>query len=134
MRNLVKYCGSGVFAALLWALTSVAVQAGTGVAVVVSPQQAATLRSNQKAIIIDVREESEWQEQHIPGALHIPLGQLASRLGELDAYKHKPIIMQCRSGKRSAAAQASLKAAGFTEVYNMEGGLMAWQAQGLATE
>ncbi|MDD5272313.1 MAG: rhodanese-like domain-containing protein [Methylovulum sp.] len=134
MRNIIRSYGPGIFAALLLSLSSAMVQADTSVAAKVSPQEAATMQSAHKAIIVDVREDSEWQEQHIPGALHIPLGQLAGRMGELDKYKHSAIITQCRSGKRSAAAQASLKAAGFSDVYNLEGGIMAWQQQGLSLE
>lgn len=92
------------------------------------------MQAMKKAIIVDVREDSEWQEQHVPSALHIPLGQLDKRLVELKAYQHSPIITQCRSGKRSAQAQSILKSAGFTEVYNLEGGIQAWQQQGLTTE
>ena len=91
------------------------------------------MQSAKKAIIVDVREDDEWQEQHIPGALHIPLSQLDKRMDELKK-QHSPLIMQCRSGKRSAKAQAALKAAGFADVYNLEGGLMAWQQQGLSVE
>ncbi len=98
----------------------------------VSPQQAATLNAEHKAVIIDVREDDEWQAQHIDGAIHLPLGQLSSRLKELEQYKNTTIITQCRSGKRSAQALDLLKVAGFTQVYNMDGGLQAWQKAGLA--
>lgn len=128
MHHLIKVCCSGVFAVSLGLIGAV-VQADTGV----SPKEAATMQSAQKALIIDVREDSEWQEQHIPGAVHIPLSQLASRMGELK-NQHAPLIMQCRSGKRSAQAQALLKAAGVTGVYNLEGGLIAWQQQGFSVE
>lgn len=99
-----------------------------------SVQQASTLFSEKNAIIVDVRENNEWQEQHIPNAIHIPLGELSSRLTELDAYKNSAIIAQCRSGKRSLQAAETLKSAGFTKVYNLEGGLNAWQKAGLPTQ
>ena len=81
-----------------------------------------------------MREDSEWKEQHIPGAIHIPLGQLPERLTELKQYKDSPVIAQCRSGRRSAQASDVLKSAGFSYVYNMEGGLNAWDKAGLKTE
>lgn len=130
MRNLVRYCCSGVFALLLWGFSNAVVLADASV----SPKEAATMQSSKNAIIVDVREDNEWQERHIPGALHIPLSQLGSRMGELKGHQHGAIVMQCRSGKRSAKAQAALKSAGFTNVYNMEGGLLAWQQQGLSVE
>lgn len=126
MKNLVKYCCSGVFVALLGLGNAFATSE-------VSPKEAAEMHAAKKAIIVDVREDDEWQEQHIPGALHIPLSQLDKRMDELKKQQ-SPLIMQCRSGKRSAKAQAALKAAGFADVYNLEGGLMAWQQQGLSVE
>jgi len=100
----------------------------------VAPKEAAAMQTAKKAIIIDVRGDDEWQEQHIPGAVHIPLGQLNERLPELNRYKNSNVITQCRSGKRSAQALGILKSAGFTQVYNLNGGLMAWTNAGLTTE
>lgn len=128
MRSFARCCCLGVLAVLLSGMNAAYAEAD------VSPKQAADMQAAKKAIIVDVREDSEWQEQHIPGALHIPLSQLDSRMAELKDYKHSPLIMQCRSGKRSAKAQAVLKAAGFSDVYNLEGGLTAWQEQGLAVQ
>jgi rhodanese-related sulfurtransferase len=104
------------------------------VADTVSPKEAAAMRVDNKAVIVDVREDDEWNEHHIHGAIHIPLGQLDGRLSELSTYKSTPIITQCRGGKRSAKAQIALKSAGFSKVYSMGGGIDAWDEQGLATE
>ncbi len=90
--------------------------------------------TGNKAVIVDVREDDEWTEHHIQGAIHIPLAQLDARLAELAPYKNSPIITQCRSGKRSAQAQTVLKSAGFSKVYSLDGGIQAWDEQGLATE
>lgn len=97
----------------------------------ISPKQAAAEFSEKKAVIVDVREDDEWQEQHIPGAIHIPLGQLKSRLSELEPYKNSQIITQCRSGGRSAKAADQLAAAGFADVQNLDGGIQAWEKAGL---
>lgn len=99
----------------------------------VSPNQAAQLFSDQQAVIVDVREQAEWDEQHIDGAIFIPLNQVESRMSELAQYKDSPIIVQCRSGRRSNIAGAKLIDAGFTKVYNLEGGILAWDKQGLDT-
>lgn len=98
-----------------------------------SPQQTASMLAEKKAIIVDVRELSEWNEQHIAGAIHIPLAQVESRLSELTQYKDSPMIMQCRSGKRSAKAAAMLLDAGFSKVYSLDGGILAWGNAGLNT-
>ncbi len=88
----------------------------------------------KEAVIIDVREKNEWDDKHIPGAIHIPVAQLNSRLAELEQYKDSHVIMQCRSGRRSAQGAVALHAAGFKKLYNMDGGILAWDKAGLETE
>ncbi len=97
----------------------------------ISPKQAAAMHSENKAIILDVREDDEWNEHHIPGAVHISLAQLDQRLAELQSYKNTTIITQCKSGRRSAQAQQVLQAAGFSKVYSLEGGIQAWDKESL---
>lgn len=99
----------------------------------ITPNEAATMFSEQQAIIVDVREDSEWNEEHIAGAIHIPLAQVESRLSELTQYKNSTVITQCRSGKRSAKAAGMLQAAGFNKVLNLTGGIVAWNNDGLKT-
>uniref|UniRef100_A0A7C2WID6 Rhodanese-like domain-containing protein n=1 Tax=Thermorudis sp. TaxID=1969470 RepID=A0A7C2WID6_9BACT len=94
----------------------------------VTPEEA--LRRQQAgALIVDVREPEEWRAGHIPGAVHVPLGELGSRLHELDAERE--LILVCRSGNRSARATVLLQQAGFRQVYNLSGGLIAWTRQRL---
>lgn len=93
----------------------------------VTPAEAQRLMRSG-ALVLDVREQGERQTAHISGSRHIPLGQLAARLGELP--KDQPIVCQCASGKRSALAAGQLAAQGF-DVRNLTGGLAAWQAAGL---
>jgi rhodanese-related sulfurtransferase len=92
------------------------------------------MQVQQKAIIIDVRENDEWNAGHIMGAVHIPLSEISDRVGELAKYQNSPIITQCRSGSRSAKAAGLLKIAGFTNVHNMDGGLNAWQKADLKVQ
>jgi rhodanese-related sulfurtransferase len=97
--------------------------------------QADTLKAtrlyNDDALILDVREDKEYAAGHIPKARHIPLGQLAGRLKELDKFKDKPVLVTCRSGHRSARACSMLKKAGFATVYNQQGGIVAWERANL---
>jgi rhodanese-related sulfurtransferase len=92
----------------------------------VTPEEA---RAKQKAgaIIVDVREPSEWREGHIPGAIHIPLGSLGRRYQELDASRE--IIAVCRSGHRSISAVMILQQQGFSQVSSMAGGMILWTRQ-----
>ena len=98
-------------------------------------EQADTLKAtrlyNDDALVLDVREDKEYATGHIPKAKHIPLGQLPSRLQELDKFKSKPILVTCRSGQRSARACGILKKAGFENVYNLAGGIVAWERANL---
>ena len=80
--------------------------------------------------VLDVREDFEVSQGMIPTALHIPMGQLGARLDELD--KNRPIIVVCRSGRRSATVADALNQAGFT-ADTMAGGMIEWQQAGLPT-
>lgn len=91
----------------------------------------ATRLFNDDALMLDVREDNEWAVGHIPNARHIRLGQLADQLSQLEKYKDKPIVAYCRSGHRSARACATLKKAGFTNVNNLAGGIIAWEQANL---
>lgn len=99
----------------------------------VSPQQALMMQTEQQAIIVDVRESDEWKAGHIAGAIHIPLSEIQNRVTELTPYQNRPIITQCRSGVRSAKAADLLKMAGFVKVYNLDGGINAWNKAALKT-
>jgi len=98
-------------------------------------EQADTLKAtrlyNDDALVLDVREDKEFISGHIPKAKHIPLGQLSSRLQELDKFKSRPILVTCRSGQRSARACGMLKKAGFETVFNQAGGIIAWERANL---
>lgn len=85
----------------------------------------------QGALLLDVREPDEYSAIHAPDAKLIPLGQVGARLQELSGYKDKPIVVMCRSGRRSAKAVALLQEAGFSRVSNLKGGINAWESDGL---
>lgn len=84
------------------------------------------LDAGEKLNVIDVREVYEFEEYNINAKL-IPLGELPARLEELEDWKEEEVIVHCRSGVRSASAQAFLKAQGFTKVRNLQGGILEWQ-------
>ncbi len=77
-------------------------------------------------ILIDVREPHEHADFDIGGNL-IPLGDVPNALADLEEYKDREIIVYCRSGRRSASAQAFMQQNGFTYVRNLEGGMLAWE-------
>jgi rhodanese-related sulfurtransferase len=97
----------------------------------VSILQATQLINQGKGIILDVREPAAFSAGHLRDAKNIPLKELSTRLAELDKFKSKPVIIVCQSGMQSAKAAAQLKKAGFTDAVSMDGGIAAWQTQGL---
>ncbi|MGZ4446641.1 MAG: rhodanese-like domain-containing protein [Nocardioides sp.] len=82
-----------------------------------------------RGVTVDVRERAEYAEAHVPGALLMPMGQLASRLGELDPAT--PVYVVCASGNRSRAMTDLLRASGFDAV-SVAGGTRGWIASGRA--
>ena len=98
----------------------------------ISPQQAVLLMSHENgSLVVDVREDSEYQSGHIKDSIHIPMNALKSRMSELDKYKDKNIILGCRSGSRSGRACSILKKGGFDKVHNLRGGVLAWENDNL---
>lgn len=98
----------------------------------VDAEDAHRLHEDGTAVIVDVRERFEWEEARIPGATHIPLGELADRADEIP--DDQTVILQCRSGARSAEACAHLLQLGHDEAYNLEGGILAWHRAGFPVE
>jgi rhodanese-related sulfurtransferase len=100
----------------------------------VGTAQMVQLMNQRDALVLDIRESSESDGRRIRNSKHIPLSELASRLKELEKYKTKPIVVNCRAGLRSASACRLLKKEGYSEVYQLKGGLAAWQQAGLPLE
>ncbi|MCF4965918.1 rhodanese-like domain-containing protein [Nostoc sp. CMAA1605] len=82
-------------------------------------------------LLIDVREPSEYAEEHIPEAKLLPLSNLQP---QQITSEEKPIVLYCRSGNRSAQAGKKLIAAGMNNIYHLQGGLPTWKAAGLPTK
>ncbi len=91
-----------------------------------SPAEAVTLINRSNAFVLDVRDEAEFASGHIADATHIPVADLAARIGELKKYQNKTILVNCQKGMRSAKACDILRKAEFTQVNNLQGGLSAW--------
>jgi glyoxylase-like metal-dependent hydrolase (beta-lactamase superfamily II) len=83
-------------------------------------------------LALDVRENDEFAAGHVAGALHVPLGELGARLGEVP--EDRPVLLYCGHGERSATAVSLLERAGRREMINLDGGIEAWEAAGYQTE
>lgn len=95
---------------------------------------ATRLINSRDAVLLDVRDQKEFDASRMLNAIHIPLAQLESRGGELKKYGSRPVIAYCDVGNRSRMAGAALVKAGIEEVYHLNGGLRAWKAAGLPVE
>jgi rhodanese-related sulfurtransferase len=92
------------------------------------------LINHKSAFVLDVREVDEYNGGHVLNSKLIPLGKLKERLGELEKYRDQPIVVVCRSGSRSGTACAMLTKQGYTQAYNLAGGVTAWQRSKLPLE
>ena len=81
-------------------------------------------------LVVDVREQDEWQEGHLPGAIHVPRGNLESRIEALVPDKDRELIVYCAGGSRSAFAAKSLGELGYDNVVSMAGGFADWKRNG----
>ncbi len=100
----------------------------------VGSAEALQLINHKNALILDVREESEFKTGHILNSKLIPLGKLGERIGELERHREQPIVIVCRSGQRTTAACVLLGKQGFGQVYNLTGGILAWKKASLPLE
>ncbi len=130
-RPLVQIGILAVVALVVYLLVASAGGAGGGLPTNISVDEAYAMYQDG-AFVLDVREPSEWNEFHAPGATLIPLGELAARVDELP--RDRPIVVVCRSGNRSQQGRDILLDAGFTNVTSMDGGLNAWRTAGYPIE
>ena len=89
----------------------------------VTPEQTQAALADDKAQLVDVREDYEWEAGRIDGALHIELNDLAANAGKIDT--DRPVVFACRVGGRSAMAAQAFRGVGI-DAYSMAGGLVRW--------
>jgi rhodanese-related sulfurtransferase len=90
------------------------------------------IRNRENVLVLDVREQDEYDEKHIPGVTLLPMSEIQGRLGEIP--KDKEVIVTCRSGNRSGQVTQFLSQNGFDNVHNMQGGIIAWEEAGFPVE
>ena len=99
----------------------------------ISPTEAAAKSKSGEAVILDVREKDEWDEGHIPDAIHMSRGTIELDIEEKVPDSDAMISCHCGGGGRSALAAENLQKMGYKNVRSMAGGLKAWRAAGLPT-
>ena len=126
--TVVVFVGSGLM--LLWSYLGNTVRGIKEVDTVAALQ----LINHKDAVIVDVREQSEFDSGHLLNSKLIPLSSLKGRAGELEKFRERPVLLTCRSGHRSKVAAAQLIKLGFTQAYSLAGGVIAWRKADLPLE
>ncbi|MGA7980121.1 MAG: rhodanese-like domain-containing protein [Chromatiaceae bacterium] len=116
-----------LFAALVVILALLAYNLTMGEKGSVGPVAATELINRRDAVVVDVRPAADFATGHIINALNIPMNGLKNQMAILQKHKDKPIVVACRSGSQSSMACRQLRKEGFPEVYNLRGGVLAWQ-------
>ena len=96
--------------------------------------RASSIESDDAPLFVDVREHEEWNEGHIPGAVHVPRGHLESRIEGVVSDRDRSIVLYCAGGARSAFAAKALDELGYTSVVSLAGGYTDWKRNGFATQ
>jgi rhodanese-related sulfurtransferase len=100
----------------------------------VGPTELVTLINRQHAVVVDVRDASDFRTGHVVGALNLPFTDLTNRAAELDKYKGRPIVFTCRLGQSAVKAAVLLRKRGLENVSFLAGGLSAWEKAQLPME
>lgn len=133
LAQLVEFVGNHwlLFTALVVILGLLTYNLIVGSKGSVGPLAATEMVNHRDAVVIDVRPAADFAKGHIINALNIPMNGFKNQMATLSKYKGRPIIVNCRSGSQSSLACGQLRKAGFDEVYNLQGGIMAWEAASL---
>ena len=91
----------------------------------VSTTEATTMINREDAVVLDIRDKTDFKSGHLVDAINIPYASLTDRMGELEAYKNRPIILVCKTGQTVSMAGKMLREKGFNAV-RMKGGMMEW--------
>ena len=100
----------------------------------VDATHARELADSGEPVIVDVREQDEWDEGHIPGAVHIPRGHLESRIERAAPDAARQVILYCSAGNRSVFAAKTLEELGYEDVVSLAGGFTDWKRNGFPVE
>src|SRR5687767_7412951 len=96
----------------------------------IDASRARELVGEAEAAVVDVRERDEWEEGHIPGAVHIPRGSLESRIESAVPDRSRTLVVYCAGGSRSAFTAKTLEELGYEHVLSLTGGFTDWKRNG----
>lgn len=114
----------------LWLGTSLVACSGAPADWRVSLEEGRALLEARQAVVFDIREPNEHARGVAPGTVLLPMSQLQQRLGDIPSNAHEPVLLICNTQNRSARAVQALRAAGYTNVRYVHGGMSGWVRQG----
>ena len=97
----------------------------------VSPQGLSNLINTKNAVVLDIRDSGEFRQGHITNSINIPYAKLKDSFNDLKKHGEAPIVIVCKIGQTAGAAAKDLKAAGFTQVFKLDGGISRWKGDNL---
>ena len=97
----------------------------------ISPNNLVNLVNRNGAVVIDIRDKKDFGNGHIAGAINMPFSSIDSRVGDLESYKEKPVVLVCKMGQHAGSIGRKLKSQGFEDVRRLSGGMAEWGANSL---
>jgi rhodanese-related sulfurtransferase len=135
MDQLIEFAGNHLLLVAALAVVSALLVhnliSGSGGKDSVDPRGATALINQEDAVVVDVRPAADYRKGHIINAINLPMSDFSSQIGTLKKYKDRPVVVSCRSGAQSAVACRQLRKQGFERVYNLHGGILAWESANL---
>ncbi len=133
MEQLFEFIGNHFILAGMFVFLLVAffINEGKQGGAAITTSNLVTLVNREGAVILDVRDNKEYGAGHIAGAVSIPHTAIDSRIGELETYKEKPVVLVCKMGQHASSVGRKLKAHGFLNVRRLSGGMAEWSASNL---
>ena len=96
-----------------------------------SPAETVRLINREEPVVVDLRDEGDFGAGHLDNAINMPLAKLGERIGELERYRDRSVLLCCASGSACGGASNQLKKNGFSKVFALRGGIAAWQQDNL---
>ncbi len=117
--------------AFVFLLVAFVINEGKQGGAAITPTNLVNLVNREGAVLLDIRDIKEYGSGHIAGAMSMPVSSIDARIGELDAYKDKPVVVVCKMGQQASATGRKLKTLGFENVRRLSGGMSEWTANSL---
>ena len=94
----------------------------------VSPTQLSAMVNREDAVVLDLRDASDYRAGHIIDSVNMPFPKLSERIAELERFRERPVIVVCKMGHHSGAVAKTLREKGFLRVFRLGGGMLEWQS------